>query len=239
MVGTKIKVSLFILFLGLFGCAAQDSTEIVDLLTAFDFADGSQSWEGGISDYPVGYNDSLVNVDYSIKVLSNLPLEGSDGLRISADNPHGDLFYFFKREIRDLVPNKRYKIDFEFLVYTQLLTQSDKLSSEELYLKIGAVNYEPDLQQVNWQNALEYMVLNVDKGETNAESGDDIVNVGSIKELTSKTAEAISGNTYDFLIEVVSDKEGVIWLVIGVDSGIKSQLTFGMSAFTAYFREQN
>ena len=238
MVGTKIKVSFLILFFGLFGCAGEESTEIVDLLITFDFADGSQNWEGGISDYPIDYDNSLVNMDISTKAISSLSLEGS-GLRISADNPHGDLFYFFKREIRDLVPNKKYKLDFEFLVYTQLLTLSDNLSSEELYLKIGAVNYEPDLQQITWKNALEYVALNVDKGETNAGSGDDIANIGSVKEFTSNTAESISGNTFDFLIEVESDKEGVIWLVIGVDSGIKSQLTFGMAAFTAYFREQN
>lgn len=239
MVGAKLKFSLFVLFLSLFGCAKEDSTEIVDLLAAFDFADGSQNWEGGISDYPIDYDDSLVNVDYSINLQNDLPLEGSDGLRISADNPHGDLFYFFKRKISDLEPNKKYTIDFEFLVYTQLLTQSDKLSSEELYLKIGAVNYEPDLQQVIWRNAMEYVALNVDKGETNAEGGEDLVNVGSIKEFTSSTTEAISGNTNDFRLEIESDKEGVIWIVIGVDSGIKSQLTFGMAAFTAYFREQN
>ena len=136
-------------------------------------------------------------------------------------------------------PNKKYKIDFEFLIYTQLLTQIDKLSSDELYLKIGAVNYEPSLEQFTWRNSLDYMALNVDKGATNSDSGEDIINIGSVSELTSDTPEAISGNTFDQLIEVETDKDGTVWLIVGVDSGIKSQLTFGMAALTVFYRKQN
>ena len=239
MVGTKIKISLLILFFGLMGCSKEmESTELVDFLTAFDFENGNQDWEGGISDYPIDYKESSDYLFTNVQIPSNLPLEGS-GLKISAENPHGDLFYFFKRKISGLKPNKKYRLDFEFLVYTQLLTQPDKLSSEELYLKIGAVNYKPELKQITWQNSLEYMSLNVDKGVFNNESGEDIVNIGSVKELTSNTPEAISGNTFDFLIEVESNKDGVVWLVTGVDSGVKSQLTFGMAALTVYFREKN
>jgi len=237
MVGIAARASLLIIFLFLVGCKSEmESIDIVDFLTVFDFENGNQNWEGGISDYPIDY---IENSDYlfsSINIPTSLPIEGK-GLSISADNPHGDLFYFFKRKIQDLEPNKRYKLDFEFLIYTQLMTQTDKSSSKELYLKMGGVNYEPMLEQLTRRNSLGYMSLNIDKGVTNSSSGEDLVNIGSVKEFTSEIPEVISGNTFDFLIEVESNKNGVIWLVIGVDSGVKSQLTFGMAALTVYFRE--
>ena len=90
-----------------------------------------------------------------------------------------------------------------------------------------------------WENSENYLVLNIDKGDTNSESGKDIVNVGSIKQFTSDTPGAISGNTFDIDFEVESDENGEIWLVIGVDSGLKSQLTFGLAALTVYYQKQN
>ncbi len=241
MEGMTVKALLLILFLWLAGCSSNmdhQASEFVDLLTAYDFENGPQGWEGGISDFPVDYKDSADYEFSNFQMPNSLSLEGKS-LKISADNPYGDLFYFFKRKIPDLEPNKKYKIDFEFLIYTQLLTQIDKLSSDELYLKIGAVNYEPSLEQFTWRNSLEYMALNVDKGATNSDSGEDIINIGSVSELTSITPEVISGNTFKHFIEVESDKDGAVWLVIGVDSGLKSQLTFGMAALTVYYRKQN
>lgn len=241
MVGTMVRASILILFLHLVGCSSEmedQSAEFVDLLTVFDFENGDQEWEGGISDFPVGYEDSTEFLFDNSQVPVVLPVEGN-GLSVSADNPHGDLFYFFKRKVTDLEPNKKYKIDFEFLVYTQLLTQSSKPSSDELYLKIGAVNHKPELKKTIWRNSMDYIALDVDKGDTNSESGNDIINVGSVKEFTSETPEIISGNTFDFIIEAETDYDGTIWLVIGIDSGIKSQLNFGMTALTVYYRKKD
>ena len=241
MVGTMVRASILILFLHLVGCSSEmenQSAEFVDLLTVFDFENGDQEWEGGISDFPVGYEDSTEFLFDNSQVPVALSVEGN-GLSVSADNPHGDLFYFFKKKVTDLEPNKKYKIDFEFLVYTQLLTQSSKPSSDELYLKIGAVNYKPELKKTIWRNSMDYIALDVDKGDTNSESGNDIINVGSVKEFTSETPEIISGNTFDFIIEAETDNDGTIWLVVGIDSGIKSQLNFGMAALTVYYRKKD
>lgn len=240
MVGTVVKASFLILILNLVGCSSDmdnQSAEIVDLLTVFDFENGDQEWEGGISDFPVDYADSSKYLFDNSQVPLVLPVEGR-GLSISADNPHGDLFYFFMREVTGLEPNRKYKIDFEFLVYTELLTRSNKPSSDELYLKVGAVGHEPELKKTIWQNSMDYIALDVDKGDTNSGSGSEIVNVGSVKQFTSETPEVISGNTFDFVIEAETNNDGVIWLVMGIDSGIKSQLNFGMAAVTVYYRKK-
>lgn len=240
MGGITIKASFIVLAIGLFGCAMDMDSQstVVDLITTFDFEQDHQAWEGGISDYPADYEGSSDFTFNSVITPSNLVLEGK-GLSISADNPHGELFYYFKREIAGLVPGKKYKVDFEFLVYTQLLTQSDNLTDEELYLKIGAVNYMPELKQFVWQSSIDYIVLNIDKGTTNSDSGTDLANIGSVKEFTSDIPEDIFGNTSDFQIEVEANADGAIWIVIGVDSGVKSELTFGLAALTVYYRERN
>jgi len=241
MVGLKIKSLFLILFLCLLGCKSEmdeQSAEFVDLLTAFDFESGNQDWTGGISDYPVGYE---ADIDYSfrnIQSASNSPIEGN-GLIIHADNPHEDLFYFFKRKVLGLEPNSKYKLDFEFLVSTQLITTESISSSDELYLKIGAVNYEPDSMHIKTSNSVDYITLNVDKGTTNSEGGKDLINIGSVIEFTKATQEVISGNTFEYDIEVTSDKDGIIWIIIGVDSGIKNELAFGLEAVTIYYRKQN
>ena len=86
---------------------------------------------------------------------------------------------------------------------------------------------------------MDYKALNIDKGDINSESGQDAINVGSIKEYASETPEVISGNTFDDNFEIESNKAGEIWILIGVDSGIKSSITFGMEALTVYYREKN
>ena len=62
--------------------------------------------------------------------------------------------------------------------------------------------------------------------------------IGSIREFTSEIPEVVSGNTFDQNFEVVSNNAGEIWIMIGVDSGIKSKLTFGIEALTVYFRQR-
>lgn len=238
MVGKIIRSLALIPFLCLMGCSSQMESDPVDLLSAFDFENGDQEWDGGISDYPVEYKDSLsFIVENNLAPISSF-IDGN-GLNISADNPHGDIFYFFKRKVDGLIPNRNYILDFEFLVYTKLETISSSSTAEDIYLKIGAVGYEPALEQQTWRNSMEYIALNIDKGDSNAESGADMISLGSIKKYTSDLPEVISGNTFGNQIASKSDNNGSIWLVIGVDSGIKNKLTFGLEALTVFYKEQN
>ena len=237
MEGKLIKGLTIVLLLFVGGCS-NDMEDQVGLLTAFDFESGDQQWNGGISDYPVGYEDSIYFLMSTDKVNNGSFLDESSVLNVSGENPHGDLFYYFHRKVTGLIPNKRYKLDFEFLVYAQVLEKPEKLSSEELYLKVGAVNYEPELTKVLWRNSLQYQMLNIDKGESNSEGGSDMINIGSIKDFTSEIPEVVSGNTFDLNFEAESNNKGEIWILIGVDSGIKSNLTFGMEALNVYYRER-
>lgn len=240
----KILKYLSLVITALFvGCSSAMDSEI-DLLTSFDFESGNQNWEGGISDFPVNYEDSInfkINTDYvehsfNLSDRSNTP---SSVLNVQGDNPHGDLFYFFSRKIQGLRPNQIYHLDFEFLVYAQLLTSLEALSSDELYLKLGAVNYSPELEEVVWRNDLNYKTLNVSKGDLNRDEGKDMFNIGSIKDYSSEVPKVISGNTFDTNFEVKANNYGELWILVGVDSGIKSHLTFGMEALTVYYREKN
>lgn len=243
MVGTLMKYLVLVLFILLIGCSSDMDSE-VDILTSFDFESGNQQWEGGYSDFPIDYADSInfkMNTDYIENAFTMADTkEGlSSGINVQADNPHGDLFYYFSRKIIGMSSNQTYQLDFEFLVYAQLIDQPEKLSSNELYLKLGAVNYEPQLEEVVWSNNQEYKTLNVEKGELNSDGGVDMLNVGSIKDFTSEVPEIISGNTFDTNFEVKANDDGEIWILIGVDSGIRSQLTFGMEALTVYYRKKN
>jgi hypothetical protein len=233
-----IKSTIIILFVGCADSSDTDSLQYADLISTFDFETADQRWVGGISDYPVDYKDSSEYVvrSTSAQYLNSGVLE-SNGLSISADNPHGELFYFFKRKIHGLKANKKYKLDFEFLLLSQLQNGVVADKSEDLFLKIGAVNFEPKLTKVKLNEADEFVILNVDKGEMNKDSGADLSNIGSIRKFTNANPEVISGNTFDIPIDITTDGDGVLWLVIGVDSGIRKHLTFSMVAVTIYYRE--
>ena len=237
MEGKLMRAIVVVLVWVLGGCFGNTEDQ-VDLLTTFDFESGDQLWTGGISDYPVAYEEDLYFLMSSEKVNNSSFLDESTGLNISGENPHGDLFYYFTRKVGGLVPNSVYQVDYEFLVYAQLLEEPDRLSSEELYLKLGAVDHQPELETVLWRNSLEYKALNIDKGEFNSEGGEDMINLGSIREFTSEVPEVVSGNTFDKNFVVESNSNGEIWIIIGVDSGIKSHLTFGLEALTIYFRQR-
>ena len=227
----------------IFGGCASEMDSNVDLLTAYDFESSDQQWGGGVSDFPVDYEDSINVLLSRGQIANTFALDAnsglSAGLNVSGENPHGDLFYFFERKVSGLNPGRKYNLDFEFLVYAQLMSEPETLSSEELYLKIGAVNHDPELEEVVWRNSINYLTLNIDKGEVNSEDGEDMINMGSIREYTSSEPEIISGNTFGRSIEVTADNNGDVWILIGVDSGIRSYLTFGMEALTVYYREKN
>ena len=233
-----LKTAILILFIGCSDISDKDAMQNADLISTFDFESANQQWLGGISDYPADYKDSSEYVVRSTNTqyASNSILPGT-GLSISADNPHGELFYFFKRKIHGLNANKKYKLDFEFLLLSQLTNGASPGNSEDIFLKIGAVNFEPKLTKVKLNEKDEFVTLNVDKGETNKDRGSDLANVGSIKKFTSATPEVVSGNTFDIPIDVTADGSGEIWLIIGVDSGIKNHLTFSMVAVTIYYKE--
>ena len=192
-----------------------------------------------ISDYPISLEEDINFKLAADQVTNSFTLAESIGLNISGGNPHGDLFYYFSRKVSGLQPLKKYRLDFEFLIYAQLADNKTKDSSEDLFLKIGAVDYQPELEEVLWRNAENYKTLNLDKGEYNSDGGQDMLNVGSISQYTSQFPEVISGNTFDKSFEVSSNKDGDVWILIGVDSGIKGNLTFGMEALTVYYRKVN
>ncbi len=234
-----IGIIIIVIMFWVAGCSFNEDIagQEADLISVFDFETGSQNWEGGIADYPVLTRDSLsFNFD-NLQVPNNLLVEGS-GLQITSDNPHGDLFYYFVRHITDLKPNTQYKLDFEFLLYVQTDSDIDKSSSDGVYLKIGGVKYEPVLLKQTMTDNQEYMVLNVDKGETNEDSGEDMVMIGDITGFMGVSPEVISGNTFDKIIEVQSNANGSVWLIIGVDSGVKTRLTFGLTAVTVYYTQR-
>lgn len=239
MVGKIVRSGIVLMVFLFAACSSKIDSQPVDLLSAYDFENGSQDWVSGISDYPVGYQDSTMYLSSVDKVPASSPLNGN-GLTVGAANPLGEIFYYFQHKESNMVPGQKYIVDFEFLVYTQLVTESADFANEDIYLKIGAVNFEPVLQEIVNRNLItpDYMMLNVDKGDSNPDSGKDLINMGSVKSFTGVSPEVISGNTFGRNIEVQANQNGEIWLLVGVDSGIKSQLNFGMAAINVYYKEK-
>ncbi len=211
----------------------------VDFISTFDFESGHQDWIAGVSDFPEDAKIDSTNYFFSFynsKSPASLPWQGY-GVTVTADNPHGDLFYFLKKRVLGLKPMSSYNIKLEFIIYTQLMENRQVGEAEDLFLKVGAHTSEPMVEITEREGLIDYYTLNLDKGATNPDSGEDLKSLGSIKQHTASIAEAITGNTVNVPIVVKSDANGSVWLIMGIDSSITSQLTFGLTAITAYYTE--
>jgi len=240
MMKGKVFSVLVIIILLFFGSCSDDmqydSLDYAELISTFDFESADQLWEGGISDYPLDFKDSLHYYVANEQLTSANAVYDGNSLSISADNPHGDLFYYFKKKISGFKPKTTYKLDFEFLLFSELGDNQSIPKDQDLFLKMGGVNFDPSLR-TEQRHFSEYVTLNVDKGGSNEGSGKDIVNLGSMKNFLKDQPGSVSGNTFDVPMEVKSDADGAIWLLIGVDSGVKSPLTFSLAAVTVYYSE--
>jgi hypothetical protein len=94
---------------------------------------------------------------------------------------------------------------------------------ESVYVKAGAVDFEPEVIEA----ADGWLRMNIDKGNQ-ASEGEDMINLGTLAnpniDLDTFTGEEYALMTLtseDRLFEVISDGNGIVWLIVGTDSGFE------------------
>ncbi|MCA9631246.1 MAG: hypothetical protein KC766_26470 [Myxococcales bacterium] len=186
----------------------------------YDFTQGLQGWSAGFADYADGTQD--LQLDSGIRTLPSEVGTGK-GLMIQGHNRSDDLYMFIKRSVGPEVGLRAFaKYQVTMRVRFASNAQPDCVGiggapGESVFLKFGTTttNPIPVLMGGVWR-------MNVDKGDQG--------NAGPVGTLAGNIANGQAGCPGNALYESLSrtrlldveqraDATGVIWMLIGTDSG--------------------
>lgn len=214
-------VMLILLSFALAGCATSYDTEYQ---FEFEFENDEQGWVTGFADLPADYDPMIYELDSGWGELPS-GLEGN-AIFLSGHNRSDDLFMFLKVQVEGLKPDSTYQVEFSIDLASNTpegLMGIGGSPGESVFVKAGATTQEPEVitDDAGW------LRMNIDKGNQ-ASEGKDMINLGTLAnpniDLDTFTGEEYALMTLtseDRLFEVISDGNGIVWLIVGTDSGFE------------------
>jgi len=206
------------------GCGKGDNTMDPREFT-FNFTNDTEGWTGDFADYP---NDPGVEDSYELEFSHSAlpgPLNSSDGaLRQSGNNHSDDLFMFVKKKLTGLEANTDYKIDIEVEIATNVASGSFGVGGspgEGVYIKAGASTKEPMKVLDNSDN---HFRMNIDKGNQ-SQGGADMKLIGDFANGTDLNVYKLKILKTSGPVNVMSDSNGEVWIIVGTDSGFEAITT--------------
>jgi hypothetical protein len=214
-------LSLCLLLLALASCSGGYEREYQ---FDFTFEQDQQGWITDFADLPADFDETFYELDSGWGALPS-GLEGN-AIYLSGHNHSDDLFMFLKTQIDGLKPDTRYQVLFSI----DLASNTPKgmmgiggSPGESVYVKAGATTDEPQVitDDQNW------LRMNIDKGNQ-ASEGEDMLNLGTLAN-PNIDLDTFTGEEYALMtlssegrnFEVVSNGEGMFWLIAGTDSGFE------------------
>jgi len=206
----------------------------------YTFDEDQEGWVTGFADLPADYDPDLFELDSG---WSELPsgLEGS-AIYLSGHNRSDDLFMYLQQHITKLKPETTYQVDFSIDLASNTpegLMGIGGSPGENVYIKAGAVNREPELVT----DDIDWLRLNLDKGNQ-ATAGEDMVNLGTaanpnidLGTFTGEEYALMNLNNQAMPFTVTSDKDGGIWVLVGSDSGFEGATTLYYDALEIQLTE--
>jgi len=212
-------------FIFLTGCNFSNDEDITVINERFNR--DTHGWTGGFSDYPVG-EENFYNLNFRRTHLP-APLDTTQyALQIGGDNRSDDLFMFIKHRVRGLTPNKTYQVEFQIQLASNAPEDSFGIGGSpgsSLFLKAGAVSFEPVPVIVEMdQTDAGYYQMNIDKGNQ-IEDGEDMILLGHIGHDGSDFEYKLIDRVNSEPFEAMASEEGILWLIIGTDSGFEGNTT--------------
>jgi hypothetical protein len=206
---------------GVFGCTSGGDDDFGDEeVFSFDFAEDTQGWRGGFSDYPLGQEIFFELIFDHGPLLPDLD-PNRNGLFISGNNHSDDLFMFVKRRVSGLEPSETYLVDFEVEIGSE--AGEDCVGAggpPAVTLKAGASQLEP----IAVPDISGFLRMNIDKGDQTL-GGDDAQVLGDTgvdvdcanPVFMSKRLETPTDDPF----VLTTDDDGAAWLIVGTDSGFE------------------
>ncbi|MFP3898572.1 MAG: PEP-CTERM sorting domain-containing protein [Dehalococcoidia bacterium] len=196
----------------------------------FDFRDGEGGWEAGFAEYAPDMEETM-QLEAGIRPLpSELEMEGT-GFYVKGNNSSDDLFMFLKRRLGaddGLTAGQEYRVEFTIVFASNAPSGAAGIGGapgESVFLKAGACAVEPE---AHLDPAMDYYLMNVDKGEGNSGEGPAATVAGNIanglpaEEVDPGEAPYVSvERSHVHTYSVTAGPEGELWLLVGTDSGFE------------------
>ena len=194
----------------------------------YRFDEGDEGWVPGFADLPSDFDPAIYELEAEWREMPS-GLEGH-GIYMQGHNRSDDLFMFLKKQVEDLNPNTVY----ELLITIDLATNIPAgmmgiggSPGESVYVKAGATNFEPEVIE----DSAGWLRMNIDKGNQ-ASEGQDMINLGDLAnpniDLDTFTGVEYAIKTLDNRdqsFKVNTDADGVLWFIVGTDSGFEGLTT--------------
>jgi heat shock protein HslJ len=205
----------------------------------YNFDEDDEEWIAGFADLPAERDDTIYELDSEWREMPD-DLDGY-GIYIQGHNRSDDLFMFLKREVDGLEPGATYQATFRLILASNVppgLSGIGGSPGESVYVKVGATTAEPLIVE----DSAGWLRMNIDKGNQ-ATEGEDMINVGDMANpnLTPDTAgsyELMEQNSGGREFEVTADEDGVLWFIVGTDSGFEGMTTLYYDAITVVLEEK-
>jgi len=221
--------------------AVQKNVKSLQTTFTFTFDSSQEGWDGGFADCPVD-NDFYDLVFSWKRAPGKLGGQYGKSLYITGNNHSDDLFMFVKKQVTGLAPNTTYQLNFNFDIINDIpegLFGIGGSPGESVFMKFGAVNYEPMAILNDTQTA---WLMNIDKGNQ-AMTGTDMLNIGNVANPNVDynkpryAAKNFDSYTIGFDFQITTDENGSAWVIIGTDSGFEGTTEVYYDNVTVIFDE--
>lgn len=206
-----------------FGCNDDEDVVLPDNSLSFDFEQSAEGWAGGKADFPMDWDEDRLEFAFAHEALPAEVSEEGMALKLSGRNISDDLFLFMKKKVTGLEPNHTYRVTFQVEFASKYPEQSFGIGGSpgaSVYLKAGGSATEPMPVEEDG-----HIRMNIDKGNQ-AQGGEDMVVLGHIGiPGSSETYQLIQRDNLQDPVEITTDSNGSLWLIVGTDSGFEGTTT--------------
>ena len=209
-----------ILFLALSSCLKNEGTHQV-ITVSSDFSEGKDGWQAGFSEYS-GNNEESYELEEGLSPLPPPLDNGQTAYRISGMNRSDDLFMYLAKRVQGLKPDVRYHGRFTVKLASNAPSGgvgAGGAPGESVGIGIGLTTDKP----ISVADEDNFYRMNIGKIQQCCTDGTDMVVIGDVSNGTDEDVFAPIERTGGFSAE--TDHQGVLWLVVGTDSGYEGRTT--------------
>jgi hypothetical protein len=182
----------------------------------YDFENNNVKFDYGVANVPADYEKK----GYSIIVQqTEIPNINSSGLMISGYNMGDDMFiycYINIGKILNLGKNKSYSASLRFDVATMMQKYDSNITgqipAQSVIIKAGIMPNKPSVSENNGMIDADFKI-----GHYMADE-EYIKSLGNIQKINYKSGTDFEYKTFDAQLSSSTDKDGNLYLIIGVDS---------------------
>lgn len=212
-------ISTLILLLCMSCLKDEQSSQVITIHS--DFSEGKDGWEADFSEYN-GDNEDIYELEEGIAPLPPPLDESKSAYRLSGMNRSDDLFMYLIKRVQGLKPGVRYHGQFTVKMASNAPSGgvgAGGAPGESVGIGVGLTADKP----ISAPDENNFYRMNIDKIQQCCTDGNDMTVIGDIANETDEDTYTPIERTGGFSAE--TDHQGVLWLVVGTDSGYEGRTT--------------